>query len=670
MNEIRDKIDEFLLKCEIIGKKFSKEEAKELEKKVNWILKVVCVKDTCKIISDFKFKWEKLKNIKYYMKVGKKGVLLTINKYYGGVDLEIFLEKVKTERIVVNDYVSLNFIDKTTEKAIMFSSLCGENYYSYKERISLKKRHFHNIEELKKEIIKSLSKISIGNDFKLDKSDLKILFEIFGEKYVDLELGKLDFDMRNEIFQIVYVFERNNKRFLVLRSSDGGKIRIICVDFLNRKYNYCDRGRIFVDNIFFTEDIKPEDLSNELFQKIINEFEREDNIVLIDKNRLNELKRKFNVVIERERKEEEIKNKYVEMVRKKLKKLGEKNSLIINNMKISRHKIEYDGMVLGCEKIDLVEEIVRFYYYEDEGQFDFNTLFERFIEEIDRYIENSRSRWRDEELPITVTIGKVYIEISEKVNKNGSVFYLLNNIRINRSEIKDCLTRAICFDNVEDYNKFLKDVSKCSLAIRNILSNGILVKVKNDVYGYHSQWDMPEIFLRLKFRREGKYNYLINGGVKLRVKNTSHMIKKLEKKQPSWSYNKMTLTEFIQYIRKFFDIDNKTLKIIIKDALKEYEEAEKKAKKLLEETVKIVGAKRKTVTYMGSTLKGYVIEGVKKTYFVSDDLKVFEYPSMNGICIVDRGIDTVVNTDKLVSRLLALKNDKFVAEEINTLMLN
>ena len=75
-----------------------------------------------------------------------------------------------------------------------------------------------------------------------------------------------------------------------------------------------------------------------------------------------------------------------------------------------------------------------------------------------------------------------------------------------------------------------------------------------------------------------------------------------------------------------------------------------------------------------SYIQGYVIRGQVRTYFLAVNLdhgnsycRVYSYPDMQYLCVVDKGVDQSINIDKIVQRIYALHNDSLVAEEVSTL---
>ena len=96
---------------------------------------------------------------------------------------------------------------------------------------------------------------------------------------------------------------------------------------------------------------------------------------------------------------------------------------------------------------------------------------------------------------------------------------------------------------------------------------------------------------------------------------------------------------------------------------------------MLEDTEKLFNLHKTTIDHEGTELTGYMIQGNVKTYFLQVNLessyenstKVYEFPSMKYLCVVDKSVDRSVSIDRVVSRIYALHNDSLIAQDVNTL---
>jgi len=197
----------------------------------------------------------------------------------------------------------------------------------------------------------------------------------------------------------------------------------------------------------------------------------------------------------------------------------------------------------------------------------------------------------------------------------------------------------------------LKSVSKCSLKFHKAISNGVK-------HTYHLNGEPT--YVELKMVRDKSINYLVLGKKKLRINNTNALI----------DWNGWTYTEFIHMLVNTVNISFKEIKQLLKEGIERHKKAVEKSEKLLKETIKILGVEKKTV----ENKEGYAIKGASGTeYLVEEESckvwRIMDSAKLDYVCIVDKTSEHQIGKDKLVSRLYALKNDTFVAQDITTLKL-
>ena len=67
-------------------------------------------------------------------------------------------------------------------------------------------------------------------------------------------------------------------------------------------------------------------------------------------------------------------------------------------------------------------------------------------------------------------------------------------------------------------------------------------------------------------------------------------------------------------------------------------------------------------------MTGYLIAGISgQQYFLTKELQIYKYPSMEGVCIVDKSQKNGFRNDRIVSRIFALANDSLIASDVHTL---
>ena len=288
----------------------------------------------------------------------------------------------------------------------------------------------------------------------------------------------------------------------------------------------------------------------------------------------------------------------------------------------------------------------------------------------------------------------------------------INDCLINVDELSPALKRASCYqvpedeteeDNIKNFNKFLSNVSRYSLKIRDIWANGLPVKTAF-ILGDQNVYDKPATSRHPKLRfilkdKKGFYLQVNETDPKDKKKilkvNEYHVgkfaefIKKVEtlNKHTSMGYSgNYSLSSENIFISNSGNETNRCV-IHLPDLLKEYatgiteddlknvigkinyelSEAEKRSVELLKEACELT--KSKPGTRDGK--KGYVVPGEMRTYFVEEDAPFKTWnndPKASNpyFCIVNKG-DMGVGKDALVARLFALHNDKMMVKQIHTL---
>ena len=113
---------------------------------------------------------------------------------------------------------------------------------------------------------------------------------------------------------------------------------------------------------------------------------------------------------------------------------------------------------------------------------------------------------------------------------------------------------------------------------------------------------------------------------------------------------------------------------MIKVAKNAYADAVKKADLLLKRVADMLGTKLEEISIKGSNRSGFIIEGKLRKYFLeySQEAAVYDLASERKLCIVEKtghGSDPTdqVGVDKIVNRMLALKSDNKLVDQIHTL---
>ena len=251
--------------------------------------------------------------------------------------------------------------------------------------------------------------------------------------------------------------------------------------------------------------------------------------------------------------------------------------------------------------------------------------------------------------------------VSANIKGISSRRVYLNGCRINGQEVEQCLERALCFTEQEEYDYFLKSVSKCSLKVHKYLQLGVDISVSD-------AFDRSTVAMKFPLERRKGSNYLVIGDKEFKISNTEGIIRMSR-------YREMldVITALLNG-KVAAGIVADDIKDIIKDGKRAYVDAVNKSKELLEQTETLFNLESDTYEIGGTNRTGYRIEGKLKTYFLENDVNngshnscgVYDFNTGSYICIVDKSTSQV-GMDKLVNRIYALHNDALVAGQINTL---
>lgn len=363
----------------------------------------------------------------------------------------------------------------------------------------------------------------------------------------------------------------------------------------------------------------------------------------------------------REDKEEKDKELLVKKANKKLEMLEDLSKTIkINDMVFNKNYIEYHGqkLVVGTESTWAKDILKLSLNYRSIKEVNFEDILQTFL----AYICNRTDISED---GISGIIGEVSFNIKEvrNTNVNGitSKRYYLNGFRVNAAEIDKLVERGLCFETQQDYDSFIKSVSKCSLHFHRYLQLGVDISVMDNFDGSHISMKFP------LERRKGK-NFLVLGNNEFRITDTNKIIRLRRK------HNIIDVITTLLDGSTVVGVEASHIKTIIDDAKKAFVDAVEKSKQLLKETEELFNLRADNYEIGGSKKYGYKIEGSLRTYFLANDIEyeksnscgVYDFHTGNYICIVDKS-NSQVGMDKLVNRIFALQNDKLVANKITTL---
>jgi len=489
--------------------------------------------------------------------------------------------------------------------------------------------------------------------------------------------------MRESFNEIVKVVEKDNMRIAFLKSAFTGDKFLMIATALDDYYNFLDEG-----NFVYSEFRLDYRIRNRYLKLVFLLFNP-----LQDEKRLNHIQ----AVLEELRTgregqtgvialtEEELNARCAshiakENLRKQKQRIQEEQEAIlsrrlseggfsIRGMQFGRDRITYQNQTIGIDNTP-----IRAYVDWDilnDTRCDFNSLYNRFIDFLflGSLIDKSSLRcqcqykhhFQDRFLDTGIHLGSFRVVVT-KETKSGRTYYNINNIRIGKKELKEVLTRALCFSTIQEYNAFLRQVQDIPLRAHDILVNGASFTIRTRTSD-NQEYLFENIILKVK--RDGAKYYVYAGNDAAHIRGGFNPIVGLSKKEYDSSLD--LYKELVKYV---CDRD-KTIQLI-KSGRKEYINTYLRAKQLLEETIKKYPDKiKETAVKYGREreLLGLWVKGRMREYFIDKDtLQVFSYPDLQVRCIVDKNAGREVNkTDRLISRILALLNDSLVAGEIHTI---
>ena len=325
-------------------------------------------------------------------------------------------------------------------------------------------------------------------------------------------------------------------------------------------YNYLDEGRFFTENVISDFELSKKEI--EFLEKEKTTFLRNkdfgyNEVFYSTKEEIKNSHRAWERKETLENRETEEKSEIEENIKKLL---GKKGSITLNGIKRSRSGFfEYQNNKIGYKGYNVLQ-------IENEEK-DFNEIFNKIVW---NYLNSSEILE-----PLECGNFKINIKMKQSKNNYGSMYYV-EGIRINKDEREDVIKRAICYQNKKDFKEFLKEVSKCSINIHNVLATGLTFSIKED------------IFTNIPLVRENNHHFIVYEKSKYRISNINTLINLQSVRVSNYSYynnKKFNVNLLAEYLEKNSELNYDKAIEVIKEGLKGYKQALRKAKQLLKETI-------------------------------------------------------------------------------------
>lgn len=491
---------------------------------------------------------------------------------------------------------------------------------------------------------------------------------------------------------IMGVVESDNIRRAVIASKNSihywmnAQYTLRMFPHTNVDYDYVDAQRYFIsrhenaNNADVTPHsppaIRPTILGDVIFYDIDQKFPNGDILKfafgaitastshLVDGNTMQAIMRKYSAKQTLQAEEAEATAAMEKKIKVKIEELKlPEGTFKLNDVTYTNSTIEYENQVLSLKGqknwvYNLVAISTRYHQF---NTLNFDILTDLFIDRIQNSLDAKTTS-------VNCKIGNVNVTLERKIsngkNKSSLTRYLINKVRINKDEVRQCLQKALCFNEDKDYNAFLEQVSSCSLKVHHHLHNGLILHVDDD-FGFAG--DDRKINLKFHIERDKNKNYLLVKGNKYNISDTNRLFNLA---------NKPTLLHIVNELISGKSVNGVTanmIKDIIQEAKQNYQDDLDRMNSMLERTEKMFNLSVTNNVSLENGIninKAYIVKGQIREYCVDaeNENKVFSYPEGRYICMVDKN-NVTHGVDRLINRLFALNNDKLISEEVSTLEL-
>jgi len=521
------------------------------------------------------------------------------------------------------------------------------------------------------------------NEFETFNNDLKMMFgeEIIKPKYSRND-NRCSYCDACHIFKVI---ERRindvNYRIAVISdfSNYSTKYKLRIIDETNKDYNYIDTNRFYIeadrDNFYYLDMTLMESTEKgeikanlDLFKLMINNISD----VLGDRKVITPSIYRFYA--DRVSKFENydyrgaLDEKQMAIMKQYEKIMSTGKEIKIDHTTIGKNRIRVDGenfdMTFDDEFINIADKLPNILglIRKQDVRYNFNALYEGILNMSKlKYVrtEYIRDRMYREFEKQTFEINGMEIEVEKDANRMK-----INGTFCRIADVYDILTRAICYNSIKDYNKFIKDVSYIGMEWKKMIAEGIHLEINNpfnSVFRKIGEQTEEHLYLRFSLLWDADKRtqvYLVLGDKKYPIRYKGKF--KSEFNMPRQTVTMASLKKKMK--ASLDDINDEMIIEVVEKGIEEAKIVKERGLELVQNTIKEVNAKEGSIDLRGNNVFGFEFKGrvSGSKYFVEKNhLTVFKWMdgTWNRRCVVDDSSKERIYEDRLANRLVNIYNE-------------
>ena len=355
--------------------------------------------------------------------------------------------------------------------------------------------------------------------------------------------------------------------------------------------------------------------------------------------------------------------------------LGNNKTIKLENVVINKTSIQIDDFLMEFSEdfINVPDNIgrIRDLVKSADMRYNFNELYDKLLKlsalRVVSRENTGETRYKKFEE------AKYKINGKEIVVKKESNRIKVNGIFCRIDDLFFILSRAVCYENLDDYEKFIKDVSFIGAEWLKMINTGVALELTNPFYSTFknvSEKSISKFYMRFSLFWDMKKRnnvYLMLNGEKYLIKYKGKF-----KQFFNMPHRTLTMSQLKNELDMcILDLDDEEFIKIIENAIQEAKIIKERGDELVANTIKEIEAKKIELEFQGGKHIGFIFKGKKSggEYFVKEsDLSVYKKldGEWNRRCIVDDSSKQRIFEDRLANRLVNIANepnylDRFLA---------